>query len=122
MPEISDDEIKKELMTLNQTVYEKFGYEMKYMRPPKGEFSERTLNITESLGFKTVMWSFAYVDWEENNQPPKDDAINKIISNLHNGEVMLLHSTSKTNSEVLGDVIDKARQEGFEFKSLDEFR
>ena len=122
MPEISDDEIKKELMTLNQSLYEKFGYEMKYMRPPKGEFSERTLNVTESLGFKTVMWSFAYVDWEENNQPPKDDAINKIISNLHNGEVMLLHSTSKTNSEVLGDVIDKARQEGFEFKSLDEFR
>ena len=122
MPEISDDEIKKELMTLNQSLYEKFGYEMKYMRPPKGEFSERTLNVTESLGFKTVMWSFAYVDWEENNQPLKDDAINKIISNLHNGEVMLLHSTSKTNSEVLGDVIDKARQEGFEFKSLDEFR
>ena len=122
MPEISDDEIKKELMTLNQTVYEKFGYEMKYMRPPKGEFSERTLNITESLGFKTVMWSFAYVDWEENNQPSKEDAINKIIINLHNGEVMLLHSTSKTNSEVLGEVIDKARKEGFEFKSLQEFR
>ena len=122
MPEISDDEIKKELMTLNQSVYEKFEYEMKYMRPPKGEFSERTLSITESLGFKTVMWSFAYVDWEENNQPSKEDAINKIISNFHNGEVMLLHSTSKTNSEVLGDVIDKSREEGFEFKSLDEFR
>lgn len=122
MPEISDDEIKKELMTLNQSVYEKFEYEMKYMRPPKGEFSERTLNITESLGFKTVMWSFAYVDWEENNQPSKEDAINKIISNLHNGEVMLLHSTSKTNSEVLSDVIDKAREAGFEFKSLDDFR
>lgn len=122
MPEISDEEIKKELMILNQSLYEKFEYEMKYMRPPKGEFSERTLNVTESLGFKTVMWSFAYVDWEENNQPAKEEAIHKIISNLHNGEVMLLHSTSKTNSEVLGDVIDKAREARFEFKSLDEFR
>ena len=122
MPEISDDEIKNELLTLNQSLYEKFEYEMKYMRPPKGEFSERTLNITETLGFKTVMWSFAYVDWEENNQPSKEDAINKIVSNLHNGEVMLLHSTSKTNSEVLSDVIDKVREAGFEFKSLDDFR
>ena len=101
---------------------EKFEYEIKYMRPPKGEFSERTLNITEHLGFKTVMWSFAYVDWEENNQPSKEDAIDKIISNLHNGEVMLLHSTSKTNSEILGEVIDKSREKGYEFKSLDDFR
>ena len=59
MPDLSDEEIKTELMNLNQALYEKFGYEMKYMRPPKGEFSERTLSITDSLGFKTVMWSFA---------------------------------------------------------------
>lgn len=121
MPEISDEEIKSELLTLNQALFEKTGYEMKYMRPPKGEFSERTLSITESLGFKTVMWSFAYVDWNEDSQPSQDEAIDKIISNLHNGEIMLLHSTSKTNSEVLGKVIDEARNNGYEFKSLDEF-
>ena len=122
MPEISDDEIKKELMDLNQAVYEKFGYEMKYMRPPKGEYSERTLSLTENLGFKTVMWSFAYVDWIDDKQPAKDEAMKKIISNLHNGEIILLHATSKTNSEIMADMVDEIRKEGFEIKSLDEFR
>ena len=122
MPDISDEEIKTELMTLNQTLFEKFGYEMKYMRPPKGEFSERTLSITDSLGFRTIMWSFAYVDWNEDSQPTKEDAMNKIISNLHNGEIMLLHATSKTNSEIMSELIDKVRNEGYEFKSLAEFK
>ena len=122
MPDLSDEEIKTELMTLNQTLYEKYHYEMKYMRPPKGEFSERTLSITETLGFKTVMWSFAYVDWNEDSKKEKEDAINKIISNLHNGEVMLLHATSKTNSEIMSELIDKVREEGYEFKTLDEFK
>ena len=122
MPDLSEEELKKELMDLNQALYEKFGYEMKYMRPPKGEFSERTLSLTDSLGFKTVMWSFAYVDWNDDKQPSKDDAMKKIISNLHNGEIMLLHATSKTNSEIMGEMIDNIRKEGFEIKSLDEFR
>ncbi len=122
MPDLSDSEIKKELMDLNQSLYEKYGYEMKYMRPPKGEFSERTLSITESLGFKTVMWSFAYVDWNEDSQPPKDEAMKTIVSNLHNGEVMLLHATSKTNSEIMGELIEKVQNEGYQFKNLDEFR
>ena len=122
MPDLSDDEINSELMKLNQSLYEKFGYEMRYMRPPKGEFSERTLSITESLGFKTVMWSFAYVDWNEDNQPSQDEALNKILSNLHNGEVMLLHATSKTNSEIMGKIIEGAQNQGFEFKSLEEFK
>ena len=121
MPDLSDKEIKEELMTLNQTISEKYNYEMKYMRPPMGEFSERTLRIIENLGFKAVMWSFAYVDWEENNQPSKNDAISKIYSNLHNGEVMLLHGTSKTNSEIMGEIIDGVRERGYNFKSLDEF-
>ena len=122
MPDISNDQIKKELMPLNQSVYEKFEYEIKYMRPPKGEFSERTLSFIESLGFKTVMWSFAYVDWNEDSQPTKEDALNKIISNLHNGEIMLLHSTSKTNSEIMSEMIDEVRKEGYEFKNLEEFK
>lgn len=122
MPDLSEEEIKNELMNLNQSVYEKFGYEMKYMRPPKGEFSERTLSLTEKFGFKTVMWSFAYVDWKDDSQPSKDDAMKKIISNLHNGEIMLLHATSKTNSEIMGEMIDNIRKEGFEIKSLEEFR
>ena len=122
MPDLSDDEINSELMKLNQSLYKKFGYEMKYMRPPKGEFSERTLSITESLGFKTVMWRFAYVDWNEDSQPNQDEALNRILSNLHNGEIMLLHATSKTNSEIMGQIIEGTQNQGFQFKSLDEFR
>ena len=121
MPSLSDTELKEEVMKLHQAVCEKYGYEMKYLRPPKGEFSERTLSICDDLGYKNVMWSFAYVDWEENKQPEKSEAINKIILNLHNGEVMLLHATSKTNSEIMTDVITKAREQGYEFRSLDEF-
>ena len=121
MPDISEEEIKKELMTLHQSIFDKYGYEMKYMRPPKGEFSERTLALTDGLGYKTVMWSFAYVDWNDDKQPSKEDAISKITANLHNGEIMLLHATSKTNSEILSDIIKKAKEEGYEFKSIEEF-
>ena len=121
MPDLSDDEMKKEIMNLNTSVYEKFGYEMKYLRPPKGEFSERSLKITDSLGFRTVMWSFAYVDWNEDSQPSNDEAMNKIISNLHNGEIMLLHATSKTNAEIMTEMIQEIKKQGYEIKSINEF-
>ena len=121
MPDIGDKEIEEEIMKLHQTIYEKYGYEMKYARPPKGEYSERTLSITESLGYKTVMWSFAYVDWDDKKQPSKEEAMKKIIDNLHNGEIMLLHGTSKTNMEIMSEMIQKVREEGYEFRSLDDF-
>ena len=121
MPDIGDKEIEEEILKLHQTIYEKYGYEMKYARPPKGEYSERTLSITESLGYKTVMWSFAYVDWDDKKQPSKEEAMKKIIDNLHNGEIMLLHGTSKTNMEIMSEMIQKVREEGYEFRSLDDF-
>jgi len=121
MPSLKDEELKEELMKLHQVVYEKYGYEMKYMRPPKGEFSERTLSLCKNLGYKTVMWSFAYVDWEENNQPSEEEAMNKIIPNLHNGEIMLLHATSKTNADIMNKMIKKVQEEGYEFRSLENF-
>lgn len=122
MPSLSDEEIKTEVMKLHQVIYDKYGYEMKYLRPPKGEFSERTLSIIESLGYKTVMWSFAYVDWNEDSQPSHEEALKMVTSNFHNGEVMLLHGTSKTNSEIMGQIIDEARGQGYVFKSIDEFK
>ena len=121
MPDIGDKEIEEEIMKLHQTIYKKYGYEMKYARPPKGEYSERTLSITESLGYKTVMWSFAYVDWDDKKQPSKEEAMKKIIDNLHHGEIMLLHGTSKTNMEIMSEMIQKVREEGYEFRSLDDF-
>ena len=121
MPSLSDDELTTEVMKLHQVIYEKYNYEMKYMRPPKGEFSERTLSLCEKLGYKTVMWSFAYVDWEENKQPSEDEAMQKIIPNLHNGEIMLLHATSKTNADIMDKMIKRVQEEGYEFRSLEEF-
>ncbi len=122
MPDLTESEINEEVMKLHQTIKEKFGYEMKYIRPPKGEFSQRTLKITKSLGYKTVMWSFAYEDWNENNQPNEEKAKKKILDNIHNGEIMLLHGNSKTNTNILDSIIKEAKNMGYEFKSLDEFK
>ena len=121
MPSLSEEEIRKEVLDLHQVMNEKFGYEMKYIRPPKGEFSERTLKITNSLGYKTVMWSFAYEDWNEDKQPDEEKAKEKILDNLHNGEIMLLHGNSKTNTNILDNVIKETQNMGYTFKSLDEF-
>ena len=119
MPDLTEEEIRKEVMELHQVVYEKFGYEMKYLRPPKGEFSEKTLKITNQLGYKTVMWSFAYEDWDESKQPDQEVSKKKILDNLHNGEIMLLHGNSKTNTDILDRVIKEAKNIGYQFKSLD---
>lgn len=121
MPELTEERIKTEVMELHQVIQEKFGYEMKYIRPPKGEFSEKTLEVTNQLGYTTVMWSFAYEDWNEDKQPEEEKAKKKILDNLHNGEIMLLHGNSKTNTNILDAVIKEAKNMGYEFKSLAEF-
>ena len=121
MPESSNEEIKNDVMELHTAVYDKFGYEMKYIRPPKGEYSERSIEYTNTLGYTTVMWSFAYDDWDENKQGREEYGKEKIMENLHNGEVMLLHSTSKDNSNILDECIKKIKDMGYEFKTLDEF-
>ena len=121
MPDLTEEQIRKEIMDLHHVIYEKFGYEMKYIRPPKGEFSEATLKYTNTLGYKTVMWSFAYEDWNEDKQPDETSSKEKIIKNLHNGEIMLLHGNSKTNTNILDAMIKEAKSMGYEFKSLDEF-
>lgn len=121
MPELTEEKIQKEVMELHQVISEKFGYQMKYIRPPMGEFSENTLKVTNQLGYQTVMWSFAYEDWNEEKQPNEEASKNKILENLHNGEIMLLHGNSKTNTNILDDVIKEVKNRGYEFKSLDEF-
>lgn len=121
LPNISDDEIKSEIMNLHNGLYEKLGYEMTYFRPPKGEFSERAIDIITNLGYKTVMWSSAYDDWDNSKQGRVEYGKKKIIENLHNGCVILLHSTSEDNSKILEEVIIEARDLGYEFKSLNEF-
>ncbi|MGN1481908.1 polysaccharide deacetylase family protein [Porcipelethomonas sp.] len=114
MPELSDEELKEEVMSLHNFVLEKYGYEMQYLRPPCGEFSEKSLAECKELGYKTLMWSFAYVDWKTDAQPEYGQALERIVSSAHGGGIYLLHSVSSTNAAVLGEVIDKLRAEGFE--------
>ena len=121
MPDLTDEQIKSEVMNLHTTIYEKYGYEMKYIRPPKGEYSERTVNFTNTLGYKTVMWSFAYDDWDENKQGRESYGKEKILNNTHPGEVMLLHGTSRDNMNILDECIKAIKSDGYEFKCLDEF-
>ena len=121
MPDITNEQIQTEVMDLHKAVYEKFGYEMKYIRPPKGEYSERTIAYTNTLGYKTVMWSFAYDDWDENKQGREEYGKKKILDNIHNGAVILLHGTSKDNSNILDECIKEIKNMGYEFKRLDEY-
>ena len=121
LPNITDEEIKKEVMDLHNAVFEKFGYEMTYFRPPKGEFSERVIDVVSKLNYITVMWSSAYDDWDESKQNREEYGKKKIIDNIHNGCVLLLHATSKDNSVILGDVIKEIKNMGYEFKNIDEF-
>ena len=122
MPDLNDEKLKEEITKLHTSVYEKFEYEMKYLRPPKGEYSQRTLALTKNLGYTTVMWSFAYDDWDEGKQGREEYGKEKILSNIHNGCVILLHATSKDNSNILDEVIKEIKKMGYEFKSLDEFQ
>ena len=121
MPEIDNNTIKTEIMDLHTAVYDKFGYEMKYIRPPKGEFSERTIDYTNSLGYKTVLWSLAYDDWDESNQGREEYGKSKVLDNIHNGAIILLHSNSKDNSNILDSIIKEIKKMGYEFDSLENF-
>lgn len=118
MPSCNDEKLEKEVLDLDRKFYEMFGKTMKYLRPPMGEFSERTLSVTKSLGYTNVFWSFAYKDWEVNNQKGTDYAFDTVINAIHPGEVMLLHAVSKDNANALGQIIDKAREMGYEFGEL----
>lgn len=115
----SAEKITEELLGMNELVAELYSYEMKYMRPPEGCFSERVLAVSRDLGFKTAFWSFAYKDWETQNQKGKDYAFNQVTEYLHDGAVLLLHAVSKDNADALCDIIDYARENGYEFDSLD---
>jgi len=95
---------------------------MNYFRAPKGEYSERTLNITKNLGYTNVFWSFAYLDWETNNQKGTDYAYNQVMTGLHNGAVLLLHAVSKDNANALDKIITDARAQGYTFLPLTDFK
>ncbi len=122
LPTVTDDaKLQAELTGLEDAFKEKFGAEMRYVRPPKGEYNERTLRITKDMGYTNVFWSFAYQDWEQNASRGKEYAYDKVMSGLHGGAVILLHAVSRDNADALGDIIDGARARGYEFRSLDAY-
>lgn len=123
MTTISDERIRDELERVKQETAKVTGrQEMKYLRPPRGIFSDRTLRVTKELGYTNVFWSVAYKDWDVKAQRGADYAYRQVVSQLHPGAVILLHSVSKDNAAALGSIIDEARRQGYEFKSLDELR
>ena len=122
MASIKDEEkFIKELSDVEEAFEEITKKKMpKYFRPPMGKYSELSLQYTQNYGYKTIFWSFAYMDWIPNKQPSHEAAKKRILKRTHNGGIMLLHAVSKTNSEILDDVITEWKSQGYELKSLDE--
>ena len=121
MAVISDkEEFEKELKDL-ESLYEKTtGHKMKKLyRPPQGKYSESNLKMAKELGYTTIFWSLAYVDWYVDNQPTREEALNTLNSRIHDGAIVLLHSTSKTNCEILEELISDWKAKGYKFKPLE---
>jgi len=91
----------------------------KFYRPPQGIYSKENLQMARELGYKTVFWSLAYVDWNNDDQPSREEAFSKLLPRTHPGAVVLLHSTSKTNAEILEELIGKWKEEGYTFGTVE---
>lgn len=120
MSKIGDMESFKAELQKNEALYKEVtGYDMpKLYRPPQGKFCESNLKMAKELGYRTVFWSLAYVDWYENDQPTRQQAFDKLLPRVHPGAVVLLHSTSKTNGEILDDLLTKWEEMGYRFGDL----
>ena len=112
---------QKELTDLETKYTEITGLTMsKYYRPPQGKYSEQNLQMAKDLGYTTFFWSLAYVDWYQDKQPTKDEALEKLVGRIHPGSIVLLHSTSSTNAEVLDELLGKWEEMGYHFGTLSE--
>ena len=115
------EEFAAELASLESLYREHTGREMaKYYRPPEGKYDEKTMRFANELGYKTIFWSLAYADWDNDKQPSSDKAKQILLDNIHNGAGILLHPTSATNAAILGDVIRTLKAEGYRFGELSE--
>lgn len=122
MSQISDEAaFNEEMDSLADLYRETTGKELeKFYRPPQGIYSEENLKMAQKLGYKTIFWSLAYVDWYQDKQPTKEQAFEKLIPRIHPGAIVLLHSTSKTNAEILDELLTKWEEMGYTFGSLRE--
>ena len=116
----SKEDFQNELKQVENIYKEIIGKDMpKYYRPPQGKYSKANLAMAKELGYKTIFWSLAYVDWNDNDQPSKEEAFDKLLSRTFPGVVVLLHSTSSTNASILDELLTKWENMGYSFKALD---
>jgi peptidoglycan-N-acetylmuramic acid deacetylase len=114
---------EKELTDLEKLYQDTVGKAMpKFYRPPQGIYSRENLSMAAEMGYTTVFWSLAYVDWNNDAQPTKEQAFSKLLPRIHPGAIVLLHSTSQTNAEILDELLSKWEAEGYRFASLNELK
>ena len=123
MSQISDvDSFQKEMDTVAAKFQEITGQKLtKYYRPPQGKYSTSNLQMAEDMGYATFFWSLAYVDWNQDSQPSHDEAFEKLTKRVHPGAIVLLHSTSKTNGEIMDELLTKWEEMGYSFRPLSDF-
>lgn len=121
IPDLTSKELTSELDTLYNYVYTTYGYEMYLFRAPSGYFSEQSLAVAQSLGYRTVFWSFAYADWDISNQPDVGESLKNAVDKAHGGAIYQLSGASSTNREMLSDMIDGIRARGYEFAEYQKF-
>lgn len=114
LPLLDDKSAREEIMSLHEYVAENYAYEMQYFRCPCGEYSEQALQTAQSCGYKTIFWSGAHVDWLTDKQPDPAQSLEKLTKSAHGGEILLLHSVSSTNAQILGELIDRLRAQGWQ--------
>ena len=118
---MTGDAFQREITGLEQLYRDITGKELpKYYRPPQGLYSQENLRAAKDLGYKTVFWSLAYVDWNNDSQPTAEYAFSKLLPRTHNGAVVLLHSTSKTNAAILDELLTRWKDMGYRFGTLEE--
>ena len=124
MSKIADKEsFQNELKQVEDLYEQTVGSPMTHFyRPPQGKYSTSNLAMAKELGYKTFFWSLAYVDWYQDNQPTKEAAFDKLLKRIHPGAIVLLHSTSSTNAQILDELLTKWEELGYEFRALDELK
>lgn len=118
-PTISIEKVYDEIMQLDALLLDQFQYKMTLVRPPKGEFNEQSLALSNLLGYQTVLWSYAYYDYNVADQPDPTSALKKNLDNAHPGAIYLLHSVSDTNTQILSDLIEGLRNLNYEVSRYD---
>ena len=117
IPKLSTEAGTEEIMKMHNFMKEQYGFDMKVFRFPAGEYSGQAMSLVKGLGYKSVFWSYAYVDWVTDKQIGEQAALKKLTDNIHNGAIYLLHPVSDDNAAILGDFIDACTQKGYTFST-----